>query len=276
MKDINIPASPFIAAPFEVIRKEYITPHYLRIFLTGENVAEIAETTVGINNKIIIPPSDMVNFKMPKMNSQTKEWNYEENSSRPKIRTYTHRGIDLEKNEIWIDFVVHGDEGPASKWATHAKPGDFLGVMMKRGKKELYASADHYVLVGDATAIPVIGAILEDLPASAKGIAILEVYDKNEEQLLKTKASIDFIWTHNPIPQNGSKIASILKQQRLPKTSRFAYVAAEFSSVKEIRNYLRKDQHWEREELYAYSYWKSGVAEDRSVSDRRSEMESGL
>ena len=276
MKDINIPASPFIAAPFEVIRKEYITPHYLRIFLTGENVAEISETTVGINNKIIIPPSDMVNFKMPKMNSQTKEWNYEENSSRPKIRTYTHRGIDLEKNEIWIDFVVHGDEGPASKWATHAKPGDFLGVMMKRGKKELYASADHYVLVGDATAIPVIGAILEDLPASAKGIAILEVYDKNEEQLLKTKASIDFIWTHNPIPQNGSKIASILKQQRLPKTSRFAYVAAEFSSVKEIRNYLRKDQHWEREELYAYSYWKSGVAEDRSVSDRRSEMESGL
>lgn len=276
MKDTTTSVSPFIAAPFTVIRKEYITPHYLRVFLTGESVAEIAETTLGINNKIIIPSSGMLNFTMPQMNTETKEWMYEENSSRPIIRTYTHRGIDLEKNEIWIDFVVHGDEGPASKWAIDAKPGDFLGVMMKRGKKELYAAADHYVLVGDATAIPVIGAILEDLPASAKGIAILEVYNKNEEQLLKTKANIDFIWTHNPNPQHGSKIAAILKQQQLPKTSRFAYVAAEFSTVKEIRNYLRKDQQWEREELYAYSYWKSGVAEDRSVSDRRSEMTNGL
>ena len=56
-ENIPAPANPFIAAPFTVVRKEYITPHYLRIFLTGESVTEIADTTVGINNKIIIPPA---------------------------------------------------------------------------------------------------------------------------------------------------------------------------------------------------------------------------
>ncbi len=64
---------------------------------------------------------------------------------RPVIRTYTHRGIDLEKNEIWIDFVVHGDEGPASKWALRAKEGDILGLLMKDGKTEWYAQADNYL-----------------------------------------------------------------------------------------------------------------------------------
>lgn len=264
-------ASPFIAGAFTVVRKELISPHYARIFLTGEKVSEIAETTVGINNKIIVPPKDNVHFTMPVMNPQTKEWEYRGKPESPVIRTYTHRGIDLEKNEIWIDFVLHGDEGPASAWAEQAKPGDALGIMMKRGKRELYAAAENYILIGDATAIPVIGAILEDLPASARGVAILEVHGENEEQFLATEADIDIIWAHNPHPHKGSQLASILKKQRLPEKSRFAYVAAEFSAVKEIRHYLRKDQRWPQEELYAYSYWKSGVAEDRSVQDRRTE-----
>lgn len=275
MNDKTTTSNPFIAAPFIVVRKEFITPHYLRIFLTGESVAEIAETTVGVNNKIIIPPAGIEKFTMPKMNPETKSQEYANTDAKPIIRTYTHHGIDLEKMEIWIDFVVHGDEGPASAWAITSKPGDALGVMMKRGKKELYSPAEHYVLVGDATAIPVIAVILEDLPESATGVAILEVHAENEEQLLKTKANIDIIWTHNPNPQNGSKIASILKQQQLPTGSRFAYIAAEFSTVKEIRNYLRKEQAWEREEFYAYSYWKTGVAEDRSVTDRQAERANG-
>lgn len=266
-------SNPFIRAAFTVVRKEYITPHYLRIFLTGDSVSEIADTTVGINNKIIIPPAGMTNFEMPVMNPETKSLQYSDSDAVPVIRTYTHRGIDLDKNEIWIDFVVHGDEGPASAWAMDAKPGDALGVMMKRGKRELYSPVENYVLVGDATAIPVISAILEDLPATAKGVAILETYDENEEIRIETKAAVEIIWIHNSNPQKGSKIASLLKAQKLPQTNRFAYVAAEFSTVKEIRNYLRKEQSWSRDELYAYSYWKSGVAEDRSVGDRRGEME---
>lgn len=268
----NISKNPFIRAVFTVVRKTYITPHYLRIFLIGDSVSEIADTTVGINNKIIIPPAGTKHFTMPVMNPETKTLEYTDSNAIPVIRTYTHRGIDLDKNEIWIDFVIHGEEGPASAWAMHSKPGDSLGVMMKRGKRELYAPAENYMLAGDATAIPVIGVILEDLPATAKGTAILEVYDENEIMEIPTKADIRIIWTYNSNPQKGSEIATVLKAQPLPATARFAYIAAEFSTVKEIRNYLRKEQGWSREELYAYSYWKSGVAEDRSAGDRRAEM----
>src|SRR5690606_3291813 len=182
-----------IKAALTVTRKEYITPHYIRVYLTGEKIPLFNNTTIGVNNKILIPPKGLNEIHFPEIDQQTRQWKPMPDEIRPFIRTYTHRGIDLEKNEIWIDFVAHGEEGPASAWAIHAEPGDVLGVLMKDGKSEPYRRAENYLLVGDATAIPVLGAILEDLPATSKGICILEVQGKEDEQVLHTKADIEFI-----------------------------------------------------------------------------------
>nr|WP_315032510.1 siderophore-interacting protein [uncultured Chryseobacterium sp.] len=260
-----------IQGEFRVARKEYITPHYIRIFLTGEKVPLVANTTIGGNNKILVPPKGADKIHFPEFDDEKMQWKPQPEEIRPYIRTYTHRGIDLDANEIWIDFVAHGDEGPASAWAIHAKKGDLLGVLMKEGKTELYAKADNYFLVADATGIPVIASILEDLPPSAKGICILEVDNKVDEQELHTLADISFVWLHNENPQYGSYLTEAVKQQILPEESRSGYVAAEFSSVKKIRNYLRKEKQWKQEELYAYSYWKSGVSEDKSAMERHIE-----
>lgn len=260
-----------IQAELTVSRKTYLTPHYIRIYLTGAQVPAIGNTTIGVNNKILIPPKGLNKIYFPEFDYDSNQWKPQSSETRPIVRTYTHRGIDLDKNEIWIDFAVHGDEGPASAWAIAAKEGDVLGILMKDGKTELYAKANHYILAGDATAIPVLGAILADLPATAKGVCVIEVHGKEDEQLLFSKADIDFIWLHNENPANGSQLAETIKVQKLPEDSRFGYVAAEFSSVKEIRNYLRKEKGWLQSELYAYSYWKAGVAEDKSATIRRNE-----
>ncbi|MGM5631455.1 siderophore-interacting protein [Apibacter raozihei] len=254
-----------------VTRKEYITPHYIRIYLTGDQVNKIMNTTVGVNNKILIPPPGCNKIYFPEFDYEKMQWTPQPDHIRPVVRTYTHRGIDVDKNEIWIDFVAHGDEGPASAWAIKAQQGDILGVLMKEGKAELYTKAENYLLVADSTGIPLIASILEDLPETAKGICILEVYGKEDEQDLQTQADIKFIWLHNEHPKKGSRLAEIVKQQPLPECSRSGYVAAEFSSVKEIRHYLRKEKEWKQEELYAYSYWKAGISEDRSVVDRQNE-----
>jgi len=262
-----------IQAALRVSRKVYLTDHYLRVYLTGDDVYKFENTTVGVNNKILIPPVGATEVHFPEFDYETMQWKPQPEEIRSIVRTYTHRGIDLASNEIWIDFVAHGDEGPASAWAIRAQVGDPLGVLMKDGKLELYAQADHYLLVGDATAIPVLGAILEDLPATARGTCIIEVSGVVDEQHLRTKAAIDFIWLYNLHPQDGSALAEHVRRLTLPTENRFAYVAAEFNSVKDIRAYLRKDKGWAREELYAYSYWKSGVAEDKSMADRHAESD---
>ena len=140
----------------------------------------------------------------------------------------------------------------------------------------LYPKANWYLLAGDATAIPVLSCILESLPATANGKCIIEVHSKEDEQLLKTKANIDFYWLHNPKPEQSSTLAKEVKKVSFPdfpNVSRYSYVAAEFNTVKEIRNYLRKEMNWKREELNAYSYWKAGVSEDNSAQERHNENE---
>lgn len=255
-----------------VTRKEFITPHYIRIYFSIENIDQFKNCTIGVNNKIAVPPKGLNEIHFPGYDPQKHEWIYPAKEVAPAIRTYTHRGIDLEKEELIIDFVYHGDSGPASQWAYEAVTGSKLGIMMRPESKELYPEAKWYMLAGDATAIPVIAAILETLPKEVKATCIIEVHSKEDEQILNTHAEVDFLWLHNSSPEKGSELAKNVREIKIPEiTSKFAYVAAEFSSVKEIRNYIRKELRWQQNELYAYSYWKAGVSEDKSQSDRRRE-----
>jgi len=253
-------------------RKEYVTPHLIRVTLEGDAVAEYKDCTPGNNNKIFIPPEGVKEVHFPEYNEELEIWLHPEPHLVPAVRTYTHRAIDLENGEMVIDFVHHGDNGPASRWAIHAQPGDELGVAMKAGAKELYPRVSDYLLAGDATAIPVLSCILESLPARASGVCVIEVHGPEDELRIRTAADIRFIWLHNPHPEEGSELAATVKGLVLPEKDRFAYVAAEYRSVKTLREYLRSCG-WSKEELYAFSYWKAGVAEDQSAQERRAERE---
>lgn len=124
--------------------KKYLSPHYVRIVLEGEEISNFKNAQVGDNNKIAFPDSKL--------------------SGKENLRTYTLRALDLEAQEMTIDFVVHGDDGIASLWATDSKIGDRLQVFMKEKNKQLFKQADWTLLMGDHTAIPVISVILEQLP----------------------------------------------------------------------------------------------------------------
>lgn len=256
----------------EVTRKEYITPHFIRVYLHSEEVLQFKNTTIGDNNKIAIPPEGLNEIYFPTW--ENHEWVHPSQELAPSIRTYTHRGINWETNELYIDFVDHGDGGPASKWAREAEEGSKLGIMMRTEGKELYPEVDWYFLIGDGTAIPVLSAILETLPETAKGICVIEVHGKDDEQQLETKAEIEFIWVHNSDSHLGNNLAETVKNIVIPEVSKFGYLACELSTVKEIRSYLRKEIGWKQSELYAYSYWKAGVAQDQSQAERRNDMRS--
>lgn len=253
--------------------RTYITPNYIRITLQGDQVPEFSESTIGINNKIFIPPHGLDTIHFPELDMEQRKWIYPAPEMAPIIRTYTHRGINIEKKELIIDFVAHGDTGPASAWAIHAPIGSVLGVAMSKDSLPLYPEADWYLLAGDATAIPVFAAILEDLPASAKGVAYIEVEGEENIQYLKTNSQVQIEWICNPTPGQNSQLPQKVKEivSVLNETSRFAYIACEFSAVKELRQFLRKEQQWAIDEMNAYSYWKLGKSEDDSESDRRNE-----
>lgn len=262
---------------FTLKHREYITPHYIRITLGGADVADFKDTTIGVNNKIFIAPEGCDQVHLPEFDFEKGAWKPMEESIKPYVRTYTHRGINIEKNELYIDFVAHGDEGPASDWAINAQIGDSLGVAMGCDPSELYPTADWYMLVGDGTAIPVLGSILETLPTEARVNVVIEVESAEDIQELYTKAQMNIEWIINPTSGQNSAVAKRVREivaQHSDEVSKFGYVATEFDTVKELRNYLRKELKWTKDELYAYSYWKFGKAESASEADRRAEKDS--
>ncbi|HEU4848880.1 MAG TPA: siderophore-interacting protein, partial [Terrimesophilobacter sp.] len=87
-----------------------------------------------------------------------------------------------------VDFVVHGDTGPATRWISSAAVGDDLLVIGPDVRTLVEAdrsriggvewnpgAAELVLLAGDETAAPAICSILESLPAEARGQAFIEV-----------------------------------------------------------------------------------------------------
>lgn len=257
---------------FTVVDKEYMTPHYVRVKLTGDGVKDLADCTIGVNNKIFIPPAGVDEVHFAQWDDATASWIAQDEAVKPIVRTYTHRAIDLAENTISIDFVDHGDVGPASSWARKAQAGDQLGVAMKLGASELYPAVDWYLLAGDATAIPVLASILESLPKTAKGHCLIEVATLEDMHPEVKHEGFTIQWLFNEDPGAGSELADEVRKIHIPEgKTHFAYVACEYASVRQIRQYFRQELGWGKDEFYAYSYWKSGVAEDRSVMDRQKE-----
>jgi len=247
-----------------VSKKTYLTPNYLRIALTGEDVQLFKNCTIGANNKIFIPPPGISEINFPVLDPEARNFIWPDAAVCPVVRTFTHRGIDLIKNELYIDFALHGDKGPASSWAIRSKTGDKLGVAMWINRTEdLYVPAEWYLLAGDATAIPVISVILESLPAEAKGVVYLEVSGPGEVMVLKKPEGIQIEWLNNSIAGTESPLPEKIRTLQIPENvSHFSYIAAENSAVKAIRNYLQKELKWNSIEYRAYSYWKAGVSDD--------------
>ncbi len=234
-----------IRQAFIVKHKQYLTPHLIRVvFEIDENQVEmLTHVHSGSNNKIFIPT---------------------EEGSAPLIRTYTNRKIDLENRELSVDFVAHGDNGPASAWALQANTGDSLEIGMKESRRPLVPDADFYLLAGDATALPVICAIVEQFPPYVSAKILLEVAGKEDELMLCSAADISVEWLHNPHPEEGSRLAEAVKSVQFPSgvLKEYVYIAAEYATVHELRTYFKTTLQWDPHGLYICSYWKAGQAEN--------------
>lgn len=99
---------------------------------------------------------------------------------------------------------MHKKYGLGCNWAANAKIGDAIGIGLKQGLKSLIPQSRGYFLVGDHTAVPVISAILEQLPKGVNAEVVLEVPGVADEQQLISAANTQISWLHNPNPEYGS------------------------------------------------------------------------
>jgi NADPH-dependent ferric siderophore reductase len=122
---------------------------------------------------------------------------------------------------------------------------------------------DWYFLAGDETALPAIGRRLEELPETARVIAVIEVADKSEEQNLKTSAKADIIWVHRNGAEAGNNdlLLRAVESLTLPEGDCYAFIACESSISKSIRQFLVEQRNLNGEWVKAAGYWLRGVAD---------------
>jgi NADPH-dependent ferric siderophore reductase len=176
------------------------------------------------------------------------------------LRSYTARRQDPAAAQVEIDFVLHGD-GPAAAWASVAAPGALLGVAGAGSLGDRPAA--QLLLAGDETALPAISRILAAAPATARGIALLEVAGAAEEQPLPGPDGVTVRWLHRgeTPPGETTLLADAVAGIDGPEGDDvFAWVAAESAAVRAIRADLRGRWGLGRAQHHAIGYWRRGRA----------------
>ncbi|MEO0680215.1 MAG: siderophore-interacting protein [Pseudomonadota bacterium] len=241
-----------------------LTPNMIRVVFAGPELAGFPEGREGGNCKLMIPEP-----------GETKEAFARRLDHRPAPvrRTYTVRRFDAERQELSIDFVAHGEDGPAARWAMRAQQGDFLGFAGPSTPKVTRFDADWYLVAADPSALPVAAAALEAMPRDAKGVAIFEVASDADRQEIDMPAGVEAHWLIHPDPHVPSTAQeAFVRAMDWPEGRVQTCIAGEAGVIRALRAYLNNERSVPREDTYISGYWKIGLVEDEHQKAKRAEQ----
>lgn len=173
-KLVGKPAKPTAYRMFDVQLKAIISlsPSLARFVFSGTDIAQMRTLAADQRIKLFFPSANGQPPQLPKHGSWQEARRGLDAQSSPPMRTYTIRDLRREVLEVDVDFVLHGVNGPASAWATHARIGDRLQMVAPNlafdGDPGGYEwqppnNLRELLLVGDETALPAIAGILEQM-----------------------------------------------------------------------------------------------------------------
>ena len=251
---------PVVLRTLEVLRVDRLTPHMQRVTLGGDELRGFLSAAPDNHVKLFFPNADG-ELVTPTLGPNGPE--YPPGREPSPMRDYTPRRHDVARNELTIDFVLHGD-GPASNWAAQAAPGQRIGAGGPRGSFVVAGDFDHYVLVGDETALPAVGRWLEEMPACAHADVLMEIPEASDRQPLASAASITVQWLHREGKAAGRSVLLEQALRALPSTpgDTFYWIAAESRRARTMRLFLDNERGVPKEWIRATGYWKSEKDDD--------------
>ncbi|HHX7001662.1 TPA: siderophore-interacting protein [Pseudomonas aeruginosa] len=231
----------------ELKRREQLSPALTRFVFGGPEVAEMKTLAADQRIKIFFPDASGQPPSLPGGSEWYQAYRSVEPARRPPMRTYTIRALRAEQEEVDVEFVLHGENGPASAWATHARIGDRLQLAAPNrqygddpGGYEWKppAGVRHILLIADETALPAVAGILEELAGEAEPPvveAFLEV--PGEADILDLPAipgaRLHWLPRHQAgiHSRNGERMIEAARQARLPEREVAGGAAQELEDI---------------------------------------------
>lgn len=246
-----------------------LTPRVSRVVFDAPGVADFPFATQDQWVKLFFPRAGQSDPVVPEGEGWYQAYLALPDDVRPPMRTYTVRDWDRAAGTLTIDFVLHGDLGPATRWASRAVPGHRLAVY---GPGFAYAppdDADWIALFGDETSLPAVSAVLEsadDRPT----LAYVEVADDAECLPLSPVGGAAMHY----LPRNGTPstrstlLVDALRAMELPEGAAYFWLAGEASKVRAMRRVLVQERGVDRRRVTFVGYWRTGATEDEAVVDQ--------
>ncbi|MBW0114952.1 siderophore-interacting protein [Pseudonocardia abyssalis] len=166
-------------------------------------------------------------------------------------RWYTVRRIDA--GLLTVDVVLH-EGGSGGEWAAVARVGDRLRITHRNSWYRRPESAEWQLLVGDVTALPTIGRIVEETASTVPTTVLVEVPDTGDAQPLD---GVDATWVHRPrLATEGSGMEALVRSAVLPDSPGYVYVAGEAAATRAVRKYLRHEAGLPTGSYGVVGYWR--------------------
>ncbi|MFF3500277.1 siderophore-interacting protein [Streptomyces sp. NPDC003247] len=191
-----------------------VTPRLVRVRAEGDLTGWTADGP-GAHLKVFVPGPDGGNV----------------------MRTYTVRHVDADGGELTVEFGLHAD-GPATRWASAAAPGDTLEISgQARGGFFPRSGTSRIVILGDHCALPAIATILESLPDGTRAEAVIEVVGLEDRIDLDGPVGADITWTAES-GRPGGQLVAFAKALTFSDEPTEVWVGCEAGVMREIRRHL--------------------------------------
>ncbi|MFC4783604.1 siderophore-interacting protein [Nocardioides sp. MAHUQ-72] len=216
----------------EVLRREQLTPHLVRLTLGGPGLAAFASTGI---------PDEWVGLVVPQQFQS---------------RYYTVRSWDGA--ELVLDVVVH-EVGLVTEWAARECVGETVTVTEPKGSFAMPDEAAWLLLVGDLTAMPAMARIAESVPRDLPVRIWAEVPDAD---VLSGSAylpeGVDVTWLAPPAA-GQSDLAAVVEGIDWPEGDGYFWMAGESAQMRAIRKHLMRERQLPSAAYDVMGYWR-GVA----------------
>lgn len=261
-KSLYRPTAPKLV---RVKSKNEITPGLVSVTLTGEDLATFPEYCPAAHVKLFLANEGEERPNLPQLGPDGPIWPKE--SKKPIVRTYSVRGFRPALKELDIEFAVHGVDGPASRFAKTAVPGDYVGISYPGGPDPMIPPALSYVLAGDMSALPAIASILEHLPEDAQGAVFVRADHVADIRELSAPDGVKVQWFVTQ-PDNLTCLIEEFKELEGLNDPTHFWIGGEHSLVVALRKYLTSERGVAKESMYALPYWRYRFSEE-SYHDQR-------
>lgn len=238
-----------------VTNAEQRSPRLIRVRLEGPELVGLDPPEPAASVRLLLPRGGHGSvLDLPTWNGN--EFLYDD-GTRPPIRTLTPLHTDPGAGSLDLDVVLHG-QGALSDWARARPVGDEVAISGPGRGSSPDPTAPRFVLVGDESAMPAIGQILEHLPASAEVDVVIEISHVDARVELPRQAGTTATWVElAPGEAPGSAMISAFAAIELGDDVQI-WASGEAAAMQQLRALVHNERGVSRKQTMIRGYWKHG------------------